>query len=107
MDARFYLRQFRRAVAGGAGWIVDWDFLHSPKLAGNEVDAARREIRGVLADWRRVRDRMQHRFVHTDGSGVTWTNDRDRARVVWLFQDAKLPDGRKGQAGEVYLLESK
>lgn len=104
-DAARYSRHFRRSVACGAGWIVDWDFLHSPKLTGVEVDAARREIRDVLSGWRRVHDRMQHRFIHDDGSGCTWTNDRDRSRIVWLFKEAKLPDGRKGEPGKVYVLE--
>jgi hypothetical protein len=48
---------------------------------------------------------MVHRFVHEDGSGYTWTNDRDGARVVWLLKDAALADGRRGDAGKVYVLE--
>lgn len=102
IDAQVILRHFRRMAAGGAPWMVDWDFLHSPKLAGGDIDAARSEVRRVLADWNRVRDRMQHRFVHADGSGFTWTHDRDAAKVVWLLRDAKLPDGQPGKAGEVY-----
>ena len=45
---------------------------------------------------------MVHRFAHADGSGCTWTNNRDRDRVVWLLKDAPLPDGRRGDVGQVY-----
>jgi hypothetical protein len=76
-------------------------------LTGEDVDAARREIRQVVQDYRRVKNRMVHRFVHEDGSGYTWTNDQDRTKVVWLFRDANLPDGRPGEAGKVYLVQSK
>jgi hypothetical protein len=73
---------------------------------GDDFADARREVREVVADYRRVKDRMVHRFVHADGSGYTWTNDKDRARVVWLLHDAKLPDGRSGEAGKVYVVEA-
>jgi len=62
-------------------------------------------MRAVLKDYRAVKDRMVHRFVHADGSGTTWTNDRDGAKVVWLLRDAELPDGRRGEAGRVYVIE--
>jgi hypothetical protein len=55
-------------------------------------------------DVKRPRSRV-HRFVHANGSGYTWTNDRDRAKVVWLLKDATLPDGRSGEAGRVYVIE--
>ena len=55
--------------------------------------------------YRRVKDRMVHRCAHADGSGYTWTNDRDRTKVVWLLKDAPLPDGRRGQAGQVHVME--
>ena len=87
-DPELYLRHFRRYVAAGAAWAVSWDFLFSPKLAGPDWDTARREVRQVLQDYKRVKDRMVHRFVHDDGSGYTWTNDGDGARVVWLLADA-------------------
>jgi hypothetical protein len=102
MDPQFYLQHFRRYVACGAAWVIDWDFLFSPKLRGSNVEAARREIRQVVQDYRGVKDGMVHRFVHDDGSGYTWTNDADRSRVVWLLWDAPLPDGRRGEAGRVY-----
>ncbi|MBI3882144.1 MAG: hypothetical protein HY301_19050 [Verrucomicrobia bacterium] len=105
-EPRFYREHFRRFAAAGAPWVVDWDFLHSPKLAGPEFDAARREALQVVQDYARVKDRMAHRFAHADGSGYTWTNDRDAARVVWLLADAPLPDGRRGEAGKVYLVEA-
>jgi hypothetical protein len=105
LDPQFYLRHFRRYVASGAAWTLDWDFLYSPKLTGEAVDAARAEVRQVVQEYRRVKDRMVHRFVHADGSGYTWTNDRDRTRVVWLLKDAPLPDGRRGQAGKVYVID--
>ncbi len=98
-------RLFRRYAASGALWAVPWDFLHNEKISGAEVEAARREILAVLADWRRVRDLMVHRSTHEDGSGYTWTNDRDRRRCVWLLRDARLPDGRRGEAGKVYVIE--
>ena len=107
IDPRFWRNHFRRDVAAGAAWVVDWDFLFSTKLTGDEIDAARRELRQVVQDYRRVRDRMVYRFVHEDGSGYTWTNDKDRAKVVWLLKDAKLPDGRSGEAGKVYIVEPK
>jgi hypothetical protein len=107
MDPHFYLSHFRRFVASGAPWIIDWDFLFTTKLRGEDLDAARREVRQVLRDYRRVKERMVHRFTHEDGSGYTWTNDQDRAKIVWLLKDAPLPDGRAGKAGEVYLLEPK
>jgi len=50
---------------------------------------------------------MTHRFAHVDGSGYTWTNDRDKMKVVWLLKEGQLPDGRKGEAGQVYLIEAK
>ncbi|MCI0343212.1 MAG: hypothetical protein L0216_19050 [Planctomycetales bacterium] len=98
-------RLFRRYAASGAMWAVPWDFLHNSKVTGPEVAAARREIVAVLADWRRARDLMAHRTVHEDGSGYTWTNDRDARRCVWLLRDAALPDGRRGEAGKVYVIE--
>ena len=94
----------RRYVAAGAPWIINWDFLFSDKLKGDDLDAGRREVRQVVQDYGRVKDRMVHRFVHADGSGYTWTNDRDATRVVWLLQDASLPDSRRGQAGQVYVI---
>jgi hypothetical protein len=105
IDPRFWRRHFRRYVAGGAAWVVDWDFLFSAKLSGEDVDAARREIRELVQDYRRVKDRMVHRFVHEDGSGYTWTNDKDGVKVIWLLQDAQLPDEQPGKAGKVYLIE--
>lgn len=107
MDPQFYLSHFRRYVAAGAPWIIDWDFLFTTKLHGEDLDAARSELRRVLQDYRRVKDRMVHRFAHADGSGYTWTNDRDRTKVIWLLKDAALPDGRLGKAGEVHLLEAR
>ncbi len=104
MEPGFYRRHFRRYVASGAAWALDWDFLYSRKLGGGEIDRARAEIRQVLRDYRRVKDLMVHRFVHEDGSGYTWTNDQDGSRVVWLLEDATLPDGRAGKAGEVYVM---
>src|SRR6185295_10382921 len=97
-----YLGHFRHYVAAGAPWIINWDFLFSTKLSGAELDAARRDVRQVVQDYRRVKDRMVHRFAHGDGSGYTWTNDRDNTRVVWLLRDAPLPDGRRGEGGQVY-----
>jgi len=73
------------------------------ELTGDDVEAARRETREVVRDYAKVRHRMVHRFVHDDG--YTWTNDRDKAKVVWLMRDAKLPDGRAGKAGGVYVIE--
>jgi hypothetical protein len=105
MEPQFYLRHFRRWTAAGAPWVIAWDFLHSTKLKGEPVEAARREVRHVVQDYQRVKDRMVHRFVHTDGSGYTWTNDRDKSKVAWLLEDAQLPDGRMGQAGNVYVIE--
>jgi predicted amidohydrolase len=105
MNPAFYLANFRRYVAAGAPWILNWDFLFSSKLSGDELDAARHEVRQVAQDYRRVKDRMVHRFAHADGSGYTWTSDRDRARVVWLLKDAPLPDGRRGEAGQVYVID--
>jgi hypothetical protein len=102
---RFWRTHFRRYVAAGAAWVVDWDFLFSAKLTGADFDAARRELRQVVQDYRRVKDRMVHRFVHEDGSGYTWTNNKDRSKVVWLLRDARLPDGRRGEAGKVYVVE--
>jgi len=105
IDPRFWRAHFRRYVAAGAAWVVDWDFLFSAKLTGEAFDDARREVRHVVQDYRRVKDRMVHRFVHEDASGYTWTNDKDRAKVVWLIQDAKLPDGSSGEAGKVYVVQ--
>jgi hypothetical protein len=105
-DPRVYVDHFRRFAAAGALWVVNWDFLYSGKLAGAEFDAARREVRAVLSDYRQVRDRMVHRFVHADGSGYTWTNDDDAAQIVWLLRDALLRDGRRGEVGRVYVLEA-
>jgi hypothetical protein len=107
MEPRFYRDHFRRCAAAGAALIVDWDFLHSPKLTGPEYDAARAEIRQVLADYRRVKDQMGHRFVHADGNGYTWTNDLDRTKIVWLLKPSRLPDGRQGEAGKVYVVPPK
>jgi hypothetical protein len=104
-DPSLYLRHFRRYVAAGAAWVVSWDFLFSPKLSGPDWDAARREVRAVLRDYAAVKDLMVHRFAHADGSGYTWTNDRDARQVVWLLADAPLPDGRSGVAGTVYVLD--
>jgi hypothetical protein len=106
-EPRFYLEHFRRYVASGAMWVIDWDFLFSTKLSGEDIDAARSEIRQVLADYRRVKDRMVHRFVHADGSGYTWINDADQTKVVWLLANAPLPDGRRGQARRVYVVPAK
>lgn len=107
MNPRFYLNHFRRYVAAGAPWIINWDFLFSTKLGGDDVEAARREVRQVLRDYKRVKDRMTHRFVHADGSGYTWTNDRDKTKIIWLLEAGQLLDGRKGEAGQVYLMEGK
>ena len=107
MNPRFYLNHFRRYVAAGAPWIVNWDFLFSAKLGGDDVEAARREIRQVLRDYKRVKDRMIHRFVHADGSGYAWTNDQDKTKVVWLLKEGQLPNGRQGEAGQVYVIEDK
>jgi hypothetical protein len=100
----FYRQYLRRWVAAGAPWTLEWNVLFSPKLGGREWDLARREVRQVLADYRRVKERMLHRFVHEDGSGYTWTNDQDASKVVWLLTDAPLPDGRLGEAGNVYVI---
>ena len=62
-------------------------------------------MRQMLRDYQRVKDRMGHGFVHADGSGYTWTNDGDQTKVVWLLKNGPLPDGRKGDAGQVYLIE--
>jgi len=105
MEPQFYLKHFRRWTAAGAPWAISWDFLHSTKLKGEQIEPARREVRQVVQDYRRVKDRMVHRFVHTDGSGYTWTNDRDKSKVVWLLKDAQLLNGRSGQAGNVYVIE--
>jgi hypothetical protein len=105
VDPQFWRTHFRRYVAAGAAWVVDWDFLFSAKLTGDEFDAARREVREVVQDYRRVKDRMVHRFVHEDGSGYTWTNDKDGTKVVWLLKDARLPDGRRAEAGKVYRVD--
>jgi hypothetical protein len=107
MNPRFYLNHFRRYTAAGAPWIIHWDFLFSSKLGGAELEAARREVREVLREYKGVKDRMVHRFVHADGSGYTWTNDRDKTNIVWLFNDRQLPDGRKGEAGQVYLIRAR
>jgi hypothetical protein len=107
MNPRFYLNHFRRYVAAGAPWIINWDFLFSTKLGGDEIEPARREVRQVLRDYQRVKDRMGHRFVHADGSGYTWTDDRDKTKVVWLLKNGPLPGGRKGDAGQAYLIEAK
>jgi hypothetical protein len=107
IDPRFWRSHFRRYVAAGAAWAVDWDFLFSSKLTADDVDAARRELRQVVQDYRRVKDRMVHRFVHEDGSGYTWTNDKDHTKIVWLLRDTKLPDGRSGEAGKVYIVGAK
>jgi hypothetical protein len=104
MNPRVYLNHFRRYVAAGAPWIIDWDFLFSEKLTGDELKAARRELRRVVQDYRRVKGGMAHRFAHLDGSGYTWTNDRDSTKIVWLLRDAPLPDGRRGEAGQVYVI---
>jgi hypothetical protein len=101
-DPALYTRHFRKYVAAGAAWVVAWDTLTSGKLTGPEWDAARREIRAVVRDYARVKDLMVHRFIGDDG--VTWTNDRDRTKVVWLLRDATLPDGRPGKAGEVHVV---
>ena len=77
----------------------------SEKLGGPEFESARREVRQVVRDFGRVRGRMVHRFAHADGSGYTWTNDRDRSKVVWLLKPATLPDGRSGQAVQVYVIQ--
>jgi hypothetical protein len=105
MDPSFWRASFRRWVAAGAPWSVPWELLTSPKVSGGDAEEARREVRQVIEDYRSVKDRMVHRFVHADGSGYTWTNDRDRARVVWLLEDAMLPDGRARKAGKVYVIE--
>jgi hypothetical protein len=47
---------------------------------------------------------MVHRFVHSDRSGYTWTNDRDARKVIWLLMDAPLPGGASGEAGRVYVI---
>lgn len=107
INPRLFLDHFRRYVAAGAPWILDWDFLYSPKLLGEEVEAARREIRDVVRDYRRVSPRMTHRFVHADGTGYTWTNDRDKTKVVWMLQAGLLPDGNQGEPGRVYVIEDK
>lgn len=103
MEPHFYLEHFRRWTAAGAPWVINWDFLYSSKLKGEPIEAARREIRQVVQDYRRVKDRMVHRFVHEDGTGYTWTNDHDDSKVIWLLKDAALPDGRQGEAGKVYV----
>src|SRR6185503_4529110 len=64
MNPGLYLGHFRHYVAAGAPWIINWDFLFSTKLTGTELDAARREVRQVVQDYRRVKDRMVHRFTH-------------------------------------------
>jgi len=106
MNPGFYLDHFRRYVASGAVWVIDWDFLYSTKLNSDDIEAARREVCQVVKDYKKVKDLMVHRFVHTDDTGYTWTNDRDATQVIWLLRDALLPDGRQGQAGKVYLVGS-
>lgn len=103
-DARTALARFRRYAASGVWLVVPWDLMHSPKVTGPEVETARAEIRAVVREYVAHRDLMVHRFVHPDGSGYTWTNDRDTRRCVWLLQDAPLPDGRAGRAGGVYVV---
>jgi hypothetical protein len=103
-DPELYTRHFRRWVAAGAAWVVAWDMLLSPKLAGEGWEAARREVRSVLKDYARVKDRMTHRFAHDDGSGYTWTDGKG-GKVVWLLKDAALPDGRRGEGGRVYVID--
>lgn len=102
IDPHFWRTNFRRYVASGAAWVIDWDFLFSAKLDSDDLDSARRELRQVVRDYRLVKDRMVHRFVHDDGSGYTWTNDNDEAKIVWLLRDSKLADGRWGNAGKTY-----
>jgi hypothetical protein len=103
-DPRLHRSHFRHYVASGAAWAVTWEFLHSPKLTGEENEAARRDALEVIRDYRRVKDLMVHRFVHSGGSGYTWTNDRDARKVIWLLKDAPLPGGASGEAGRVYLI---
>lgn len=67
-------------------------------LSGEPIERARREIRQVLQDYRPVKDRMTHRFVHEDASGYTWTNDRDGTKVVWLLKPARLPRWTPGRS---------
>jgi len=105
LNPRFYLAHLRRYVAAGAPWIINWDFLFSDKLKADDLDAGRREVRQVVQDYRRVKDRMVHRFAHADGSGFTWTNDHDAIKVIWLLKDASLPNGSLGQAGNVYVVD--
>jgi hypothetical protein len=102
-DPQQWTRHFRAFAAHGALWIVPWDALTSPKRTGALWDEARAEIRAVLVDYARVKDRMVHRSIRAEG--VTWTNDRDATKVVWLLHDATLPDGKPGKAGQVYELE--
>jgi len=104
IDPQFYSRYARQWFGAGAPWVLEWQFFFSPKLNGPEWDAARRDVRQVLLDYRKHKDRMIHRFVHADGSGYTWTNDRDASKVVWLLKNARLPDGRQGESGNVYVL---
>lgn len=61
-------------------------------------------MREVVQAYDRVSDRMVHRFAHADGSGYTWTNDRDSTKIIWLLKDAELPDGHRGEAGQVYVI---
>lgn len=100
---RFFRDHFRTHVALGATWIVPWDVIHDSKLSGSEWDAARQEILEVVREYRKVKDLMVHRFITEDG--VVWTNDRDTAKVVWLFRDARLPDGAPGRAGSVTIVQ--
>ncbi len=106
-DPRLHQEHFRRWMAAGATWVVSREFLDSGKLVGAEFDAARRDALAVVADYRRVKDKMTHRFVHADDSGYTWTNDRDKTKVVWLLHDATLPNGQRGEAGKVYIIEER
>jgi hypothetical protein len=102
-DPEGWTRHFRAFAAHGALWIVPWEALSSPKRTGASWDQARAEIRAVLKDYARVKDRMVHRRIRAEG--VLWTNDRDATNVVWLLRDATLPDGTAGKAGQVYVIE--
>jgi hypothetical protein len=98
---------YRRAIASGCARAIGWDPPYADKLGGRAWAAARAEVRRTVRDLGPVRHRMVHRHVHADGSGYTWTNDADGARVVWLFADRPLPDGRPDRAGQVYVVESR
>ena len=86
------LSVFAEATSGDlAPIVILTDFGDKPLATGN---FSGQQTEGTL------------QFVFDeDGSGYTWTNDRDGAKVVWLLRDAVLPDGRTGEADKVHVIE--